>query len=89
MITSVFKKSTPLNYSLVGILMLFFFLLYQFQEIIWLESLLLIIQKAFIFLLSLKDIARAAVKRRLRPSAPTDLKSAPQQRIFHIRNPTE
>lgn len=51
MITSVFKKSTPLNYSLVGILMLFFFLLYQFQEIIWLESLLLIIQKAFIFLL--------------------------------------
>jgi Family of unknown function (DUF6427) len=51
MITSVFKKSTPLNYSLVVILMLFFFLMYQFQDMIWLKSMLLIGQKVFIFLL--------------------------------------
>nr|WP_315157276.1 DUF6427 family protein [uncultured Flavobacterium sp.] len=51
MITSVFKKSTPLNYSLVVILMLFFFLLYQFQEMIWLKSMFLIAQKMFVFLL--------------------------------------
>ena len=51
MITSVFKKSTPLNYSLVVILMLFFFLLYQFQDLAWFKSMLLIAQKVFIFLL--------------------------------------
>ncbi|WP_300978607.1 DUF6427 family protein [Flavobacterium sp.] len=51
MITSVFKKSTPLNYSLVVILMLFFFLLYQFQDLAWFKSVLLIAQKVFIFLL--------------------------------------
>lgn len=51
MITSVFKKSTPLNYSLVVIMMLFFFLLYQFQEMIWHKSILLILQKVLIFLL--------------------------------------
>ncbi|MEM0577721.1 DUF6427 family protein [Flavobacterium polysaccharolyticum] len=51
MITSVFKKSTPLNYSLVVILMLFFFLLYQFQDLAWFKSVLLITQKVFIFLL--------------------------------------
>jgi len=51
MITSVFKKSTPLNYSLVVILMLFFFLLYQFQDLAWFKSMFLIAQKVFIFLL--------------------------------------
>jgi len=46
MITSVFKKSTPLNFSLVVILMLVFFFLYQFQDLTWTKSLLLILQKA-------------------------------------------
>ena len=31
MITSIFKKSTPINYSLIGILVVLFFFLYQFQ----------------------------------------------------------
>lgn len=51
MITSVFKKSTPLNYAAVAILMLFFFLLYQFQEMIWLNSMVLMAQKGLVFLL--------------------------------------
>lgn len=50
MITSVFKKSTPLNYSLVAILMLFFFLVYQSQEIASLNSIVLITEKVFVFL---------------------------------------
>ena len=32
MITSIFKKSTPINYSLMGILMLLFFFIYQFSS---------------------------------------------------------
>ncbi|MGL5112875.1 MAG: DUF6427 family protein [Flavobacterium sp.] len=51
MITSVFKKSTPLNYSLVAILLLCFFLLSQFHELMGLSSLFLIGQKAVVFLL--------------------------------------
>ena len=31
MITSIFKKSTPINYSLMGIMMVLFFFLYQFH----------------------------------------------------------
>ena len=38
MITSVFKKSTPINYSLILILVLGFFFLYQFQDINWMNS---------------------------------------------------
>jgi uncharacterized membrane protein YqjE len=45
MITSLFKKSTPLNFSLVVILILSVFLVYQMQDLIWTESVLLIIQK--------------------------------------------
>ncbi|MEC4003505.1 DUF6427 family protein [Flavobacterium sp. SUN052] len=33
MITSIFKKSTPINYSLMGILMVLFFFLYQFHAV--------------------------------------------------------
>ena len=40
MITTIFKKSTPINYSLVVILLLFFFFLYQFQDAKWSETLL-------------------------------------------------
>lgn len=45
MITSVFKKSTPLNYSLVVILILVFFFLFQIQEPIWMSSYFLTFQK--------------------------------------------
>lgn len=45
MITSVFKKSTPLNYSLVVILMLVFFFIFQFQDISWTKSLISISEK--------------------------------------------
>ncbi len=38
MITSVFKKSTPLNLILVVVLMLVFFFLYQFQDLTPLDS---------------------------------------------------
>lgn len=33
MITSIFKKSTPINYSLMGILVVVFFFLYQFKTV--------------------------------------------------------
>ncbi|MES2748526.1 MAG: DUF6427 family protein [Bacteroidota bacterium] len=39
MITTIFKKSTPINYSLVVILVLFFFFLYQIQETKWADLL--------------------------------------------------
>ncbi|WP_369618083.1 DUF6427 family protein [Flavobacterium sp. CFS9] len=45
MITSVFKKSTPLNYSLVVILILVFFFLFQIQEPSWITSYFLVFQK--------------------------------------------
>ena len=45
MITSVFKKSTPLNYSLVVILILVFFFMFQIQESSWLSSYFLAFQK--------------------------------------------
>ncbi|SHL36470.1 DUF6427 family protein [Flavobacterium saccharophilum] len=45
MITSVFKKSTPLNYSLVVILILVFFFLFQIQEPSWMSSYFLAFQK--------------------------------------------
>lgn len=45
MITSVFKKSTPLNYSLVVILILVFFFLFQIQDPSWTSSYFLVFQK--------------------------------------------
>ncbi len=45
MITSVFKKSTPLNYSLVVILILVFFFLFQIQEPSWINNYFLGFQK--------------------------------------------
>ncbi len=50
MITSVFKKSTPFNFSLVVILMLVFFFLYQIQDIAWTNSGILILQRVGLFL---------------------------------------
>jgi hypothetical protein len=45
MITSVFKKSTPLNFSLVVFLILVFFFVYQFQDASGINSLILLGQK--------------------------------------------
>ena len=49
MITSVFRKSTPLNFSLVVIFMLVFFSIYQFQDLSWLNSSLLLLKKGILF----------------------------------------
>jgi hypothetical protein len=56
MITSVFKKSTPLNFSLVVILMLVFFLIFQFQDLSWTNSLFLILKKVALFCIVLASI---------------------------------
>ncbi|MFE3868365.1 DUF6427 family protein [Flavobacterium sp. LS2P90] len=65
MITSVFKKSTPLNFSLVVILILVFFLMYQFQDISWMNSGILILNKAVIlsFLLASVLITNFVAKK--------------------------
>ena len=60
MITSVFKKSTPLNFSLVVILMLVFFFLYQIQDITWTNSVISILQKTGIFVILLGTIFLAS-----------------------------
>ncbi|MFE3848356.1 DUF6427 family protein [Flavobacterium sp. LB3P45] len=56
MITSVFKKSTPLNFSLVVILILVFFLMYQFQDISWMNSGILIVIKGIILSVLLASV---------------------------------
>ncbi|MFV8341588.1 DUF6427 family protein [Flavobacterium sp. XS2P39] len=56
MITSVFKKSTPLNFSLVVILMLVFFLMYQFQDLSWTNSPFLILKKVILFCILLASV---------------------------------
>jgi hypothetical protein len=56
MITSVFKKSTPLNFSLVVILILVFFLMYQFQDNSWMNSGILILKKAVILSVLLASV---------------------------------
>ena len=45
MITSIFKKSTPINYILITTMLIGFFVLYQFQDMKWLNSTHLILQK--------------------------------------------
>ncbi len=51
MITSVFKKSTPINYSFIGIMILLFFFVYQFQDTKWTNSLWEIGKKAGLLLI--------------------------------------
>lgn len=51
MITSVFKKSTPINYSFIGILMVSVFFTYQFQDTKWTSSLLEIAKKSALLLI--------------------------------------
>jgi hypothetical protein len=56
MITSVFKKSTPLNFSLVVILMLVFFFLHTIQVPNWATSVVYLLQKAGILVVLLATI---------------------------------
>lgn len=51
MITSVFKKSTPINYSFIGILMVFVFFTYQLQDTKWTSSLFEIAKKSALILI--------------------------------------
>ena len=53
MITSVFKKSTPLNFSLVVFLILFFDFIYQIQDLAWSNSAVLVLKKTGIGLVIL------------------------------------
>lgn len=59
MISSVFRKSTPLNFSLVLILMLFFFFIYQIQDLSWTNSLFLIIKKIILFCIVIASVFTA------------------------------
>ena len=56
MITSVFKKSTPLNFALVVILMLVFFSMHQIQDLSWLSSGFLILKKGATFIILLASV---------------------------------
>ncbi|WP_367756341.1 DUF6427 family protein [Flavobacterium sp. WC2430] len=56
MITSVFKKSTPLNFTLVVFLILVFFSIYQFQDFSWTNSTILIFEKIGIITVLLASI---------------------------------
>ena len=49
MITSVFRKSTPLNFALVVIFLLLFFLVVQLQETSWMSSYFLLCKKVASF----------------------------------------
>ena len=56
MITSVFKKSTPLNLILVVFLILVFFLLYQFQDLTWYHSASSLFKKMGLFMVLLGSV---------------------------------
>jgi Family of unknown function (DUF6427) len=51
MITSIFKKSTPINYSLMGIMLVLFFFLYQFHSATGVNSFAEMAQKAGLLVL--------------------------------------
>ncbi len=56
MITSVFKKSTPLNLILVVFLILVFFLLYQSQDLTWYHSASSLFKKMGLFMVLLGSV---------------------------------
>lgn len=56
MITSVFRKSTPLNLILVVFLMLVFFFLYQIQDLTWTDSFVSISKKMGLFAVLLGSV---------------------------------
>ncbi len=51
MLASVFNKSRPINYALIGVLLILFYFLYLFKDTYWTEYYYLILQKAGLFLL--------------------------------------
>ncbi|MFG4000724.1 DUF6427 family protein [Flavobacterium aquidurense] len=65
MITSVFKKSTPLNYSLVVILILVFFFIFQIKDPSWVSSYFLAFQKvsSLLFILASFFLINFIVKK--------------------------
>ena len=56
MITSVFRKSTLINLILVVILILVFFLIYQFQDLSWTNSTFSILKKTLLFTVLLASV---------------------------------
>lgn len=56
MITSVFKKSTPLNFSLVVFLILVFFFIFQIQDLAWTNSVVLIFEKVGLLTILLASV---------------------------------
>jgi hypothetical protein len=65
MITSVFKKSTPINYSFLGIVMVSFFFIYQLQDVSWTNSIVEIGKKVglLVILFSSLFISNFIVKK--------------------------
>lgn len=51
MLASVFNKSRPINYALIGVLLVFFYFAYLFKDTYWTEYTYLIFQKVGLFLL--------------------------------------
>jgi hypothetical protein len=56
MITSVFRKSTPINLILVVILMLVFFFIVLFQDLSWTNSVISIVKEGGLFLILLSSL---------------------------------
>ncbi len=50
MIASVFSKTRPINYILLGLFLFAFYLLYIFKDVSWLNNSWLIVQKSIVFL---------------------------------------
>ena len=51
MLASVFNKSKPINYALIGVLITLFYFLYLFKDTYWVEYFSLILQKVGLYLL--------------------------------------
>lgn len=56
MITSVFRKSTPINLILVLFLILLFFFIHEFQDLSWTNSSFLILKKASLFFILIASV---------------------------------
>ncbi|RYJ43906.1 hypothetical protein NU09_1414 [Flavobacterium beibuense] len=51
MLASVFNKSRPINYALIGVLLVFFYFAYLFKDTYWTEYYYMIFEKVGLFLL--------------------------------------
>lgn len=56
MITSVFKKSTPLNFSLAIFFILVFFFIYQFQDLSWAKSYFSVLEKITVLIVLVASV---------------------------------